>query len=106
MGRYQKIKIYIEKGRVLHIEFKNIEVEYKLSNREIKKKTNEECDFDDAFKADNHILSIVLRANERIGWMVRNFISSEVNIVLKIYKILIRSQMEYSAQTRASSVET
>ena len=36
-------------------------------------------------KADNHILSIISRTNGMIGWMVRNFISKEENIVFKIY---------------------
>ena len=32
-----KLKFHLEKCEVLHIEFKNIKVRYKLSNREIKK---------------------------------------------------------------------
>ena len=43
----------------LKCEVLHIKVEYKLSNKEIKKKVNEECDlgvgFDDAFKVHNHI---------------------------------------------------
>ena len=35
-----------------------------------------------------------------IGWMVRNFISREAN-VLKIYKILIRLHVEYCTQVWA-----
>ena len=30
-----------------------------------------------------------------ISWMVRNFISTEENVVLKIYKTLIRLHIEY-----------
>ena len=44
-----------------------------------------ECDldvvFDDKFKADNHILLIVMRTNGMIRWMVRNFISMVTNVV-------------------------
>ena len=65
-----------------------IKVEYKLSTREIQK-INEECDlgvnFDETFKTDNHILSIVSRANGMIGRMGRNFISVEANVALKIW---------------------
>ena len=72
-------------------------VEYEFSYEEIKK-LNEECDlgvgFDDTFKADNHILYILSRANGMIGWMVRYFISKEANVVLRIYKTLIRSHIE------------
>ena len=42
--------------------------------------------FDDTFKTDYYIVS---RANGMIGYMIRNFISRETN-VLKIYKILTR----------------
>ena len=69
-------KFNIEKCKVQYIGSKNIQVENKLSNKEIKK-VNEECNlrvgFDETFKADNHILSIVLRPNGIIGCMVRNF---------------------------------
>ena len=37
-----------------------------------------------SFKTDNHVLSIVSRANGMNGWIVRNFIPMEANIVLKI----------------------
>ena len=33
-----------------------------------------------------------------IGWIVKNFISREANVVLKIYKILIRPHTEYCTQ--------
>ena len=56
--------------------------------------------FDHTLKADNHISFIVLRAKGMIGWMVRNFISREVNVVLKIYKLLIRPYIEYGPQAR------
>ena len=46
-------------------------------------------------KTDNHILSIVLRANGLIGWMVRHFISKKTNGFLKI-------RIEYCTQVWAS----
>ena len=56
--------------------FQIIKVESEGSNREIKN-VNDKYDlrvgFDDIFKADNHILSIVSRTNGMIDWMVRNF---------------------------------
>ena len=64
-------------------------------------KVDEECNvgvsFDDTFKADNHILSIVSRVNKMISWMVRNFISREANL-LKIFKTLKRLHVEYCIQ--------
>ena len=68
------------KQKQLCIGSQNIEVEYKLSNKKIKG-INEECNLkvgvDDPFKADNYILSIVLRANG----IVIDFISKAVNVV-------------------------
>ena len=55
---------------------------------------------DDIFKAGNHILSIVSKANGMIGWMVSN-ISKEVKVVLKIYKTLKRPHIEYCTQAWA-----
>ena len=82
-GDIYKLKFNIERNKVLHIESKNIKVEYKLSNREMKK-MNEERDlrvgFDDTFKTD---------------------IDREA-IVLKIYETLMRSRREYCAPTWAS----
>ena len=64
-----KLEFNIEKFKVLHIRSRNIKVEYKLSFKKIKK-VNEECDqgvgFDDTFKADIHILSIVSRIKRMI----------------------------------------
>ena len=89
-GKYiWKLRLDIEKWKSIRIRSKNIQVEYKLSNREIKK-VNTKCDqgvgFDDTFKADNYIFSLVSRANRMIGWMIWNFISREANVISKIYK--------------------
>ena len=71
-----KLKCNVKKCKMQYIGSKNIKVEYKLSNREIKK-INEEYDFgirfNDTFKTDNHILSLVSRANEKIGWRLKYF---------------------------------
>ena len=58
---------------MLLIRSRNIKVEYKSKV----KKANEKCNigggFDDTFKADNQIFSIVSMANGMTDWMVRNF---------------------------------
>ena len=73
-----KLRFNQGKYKELNIGSKNIKIEYELSNLEIKI-VNEEFNlwvgFHDPFKAENHILSIVLRANKLIGLMVRHFIS-------------------------------
>ena len=99
-----KLKFNNKKCKILQIGAQNIEDEYKLNNKEINK-VNKECNlgvaFVDTFKADNHILSIVLRVNGMIGWIVRNFILREANVVLKIYETLIRSHTEYCTEAWA-----
>ena len=57
--------------------------------------------FHDTFKASNHILTNVSRANGIIGWRVRNYISKEANAVFKIYKAQIRPHIEYCSQFRS-----
>ena len=54
--------------------------------------------FDDSSKADNYILSIVSRANEMIGLMVRNCTSREAKVISKLYKTRIRFHTEYCTQ--------
>ena len=60
-----KLKFKIEKCKVLYIGSKYFKVECQLNNRN--QKVDEKYDlgvcFNDTFKADKHILSIVLRAN-------------------------------------------
>ena len=67
-------------------------------------KRNEEYNrgvgFNKTFKAENHILSIVLRANGSISSIGWNFISQEPNVVLKRYKTLIRPHLEYCTQVK------
>ena len=53
---------------------------------------------DDTFKAENCIFSIGLRANGKFWWILRNFISREANVVLKIHKTLIKTRIEYCTQ--------
>ena len=84
-----KLKFNREKCKVLQIESKNITIELKLSNKEIKK-GNKYCylrvGFDDTFKTDNHIFSTESRENRMTHWMVRSFISEKANVVLKYIK--------------------
>ena len=85
----RKLKFDIEKCIVLHSGFKNIKVEYRLRNKEVKK-VNAECDLGVGFKADNNIMSLLLRSKGMICRMVKNFISEETSVVLKIYKTSLR----------------
>ena len=61
-----KLKFNLKKCKVLYIGTKNIKVDYKLSNREIKK-VYEKCDVWIKSKADKHILSVASRTNGMIS---------------------------------------
>ena len=90
-----KCRFNTEKIKVLHIIFQNIKVEYnKRQRNKIFKKGIKECDVEvgfDIFKALNHILSILSRANKMLEWMVWKFISRDTDIVLKILNIVLKS---------------
>ena len=73
-----KSKFNIEKCKVLHIGSINIKVKYKLSNEEIKK-VNLECDLEIGFHVT--FKAIYYIEGKIIGWMVRNFISREANVL-------------------------
>ena len=68
-----KLRVNIEKSKVLQIGSKNIKVGYKLNKKKIRK-VNEEyvlgVGFDDTFKADNRILSTYQEWMEWLaGWL-------------------------------------
>ena len=70
----------------------------KKGNEKIKKVNKEfylGVAFDVTCKADNHILSNILKVSGMIGFMVRNFISRYTNNLFKIYKILIKMNIEH-----------
>ena len=46
-------------------------------------------------------IGFISRLNGTIGWKIRNIISRETNVVLKMYKTLIRPYIEYCTQAWA-----
>ena len=51
--------------------------------------------FDKGVDFSNHIKSIVSRTKGLISWLLRNILSREKEIMLRIYKFLIRPNVEY-----------
>ena len=47
---------------------------------------------------NTHISSCINKANSLIGWVTRTFVSREEDVMLKIYKSMVRSQIEYCVQ--------
>ena len=99
-----KLKFNIDKCKVLHIGVSNTKYNYKLNNKELDKITEERdlgVIFDDSFKFNCHILSIVSKANQKIGWVMRNILSRSAYVITRVYKTLIRPHIEYCTQAWA-----
>ena len=53
---------------------------------------------DCSLKWDKHIQQNILKAKKCIGWVTRNVISRERDVMLNIYKSLVRPHLEYCVQ--------
>ena len=99
-----KLKFNLEKCKVLHIGCNNTKYDYKLNSQGLKKIT-EKCDlrvvFNDSFNFTNQILSAVSKANQKIGWTMRNILSRSGYVITRVYKTLIRPHLEYCTQAWA-----
>ena len=47
---------------------------------------------------DNHIRSCINKAKAVVGWISRNVISRDINVMINIYKSLVRPHLEYAVQ--------
>jgi hypothetical protein len=52
---------------------------------------------DSELKFDLHIKTITNKAMKLYGWLVRNLVSREKTIIIRIYKTLIRPNLEYAS---------
>ena len=90
------------KCKVMHIGKKNPQNHYymKIENEKQKIETcREEKDlgiiFDEALNFDNHISNITNKANQMLGIIRRTFTFRNKEIVVRLYKALVRSHLEY-----------
>lgn len=90
-----------KKCKVMHVGKNNPMTEYYLNGQPLPKIT-EEKDLgvlvSDKLTWDLHIRQSINKANSIMGWVSRNIISKEKNVMLNIYKSLIRPQLEYCVQ--------
>ena len=100
---WRKLNSNIEKPNIKYYKLDQKHSSWILIKEEgnQKRKYDLRVGFNDTFKVDNPILSVVSGSNGRNGRKVRNFISKEVIIVLEIYKTLIRPYIEYCCQSWA-----
>ena len=74
---------------------------YEINNVEVKV-VESECDLglhtNSHLTWDDHIKESIKKANKMIAWIVRNIISREEEVMLLLYKTIIRPHLEYCVQ--------
>lgn len=99
-----KLKFNVDKCKVLHIGTNDTKYNYKLNNKgldEIVEERDLGVVFNNFFNFSNHVLSIVSKANQKIGWTMRNILSRSAYVIMRVYKTLIRPHLEYCTQAWA-----
>ena len=103
-----KLRFNVDKCKVLHVGSRNTSFDYKLNNETLVKITEERdlgVVFNNSFGFSNHISEIVSKANQKIGWTMRNIISREAYVITRVYKTLIRPHVEYCTQAWAPAAK-
>ena len=94
------------KCKVMHLGKKNPNCAYKISHNENDKHTLETCReerdlgvvFDSELKFDKHINSAINKGNRMLGLIKRSFTGLENQVLVKLYKSLVRPHLEYGNQ--------
>ena len=90
----------MEKTKVLHYGRNNSEHNYQIGGLNIEKDCSEKdlgVTFDNSLKFSTHIASIVQKANSRLGIIKRNFSITSKEIIIPLYKSLVRPILEYGS---------
>jgi ribonucleases P/MRP protein subunit RPP40 len=90
-----------DKCTVLHMGRNNKEVVYKMGANEIKKVTQEKdlgVIVDRTGKSSEQCVLAVKKANSILGMIKRNIKFKSKNIMIKLYKALVRPRLEYCVQ--------
>ena len=96
-----KFNVKDGKCKVLHVGTKNPRMPYYM-NGELLPETTSEKDLGVLTSAnlhwDNHIRASIKKAKSVIGWVTRNVISRSREVMLNIFKSIIRPHVEYAVQ--------
>jgi hypothetical protein len=99
-----KLKFNVDKCKVLYCGRNNTNFKYKLSSGVLEVITEERdlgVVFNEQFNFNSFILSMISKANQKIGWVMRNIISRDAYVITTVYKTLIRPHVEYCTQAWA-----
>ena len=91
----------LDKCTVMHLGSKNPECEYKMGNN-ILKKSRQERDLgvimDSSGKSTEQCIMAVKKANAVLGMIKRNINFKSKDVIVKLYKALVRPKLEYCIQ--------
>jgi hypothetical protein len=91
----------IEKCKVMHFGNKNVEAKYCMNNFKLDVITEEKdlgVIISNKFKVSKQCAKAASKGNQILGLIKRTFISKEKNIILSLYKALVRPHLEYCIQ--------
>ena len=100
----------MEKCKTVHFfqPCKEAVIDYTLFDNSLVS-VNEEKDlgvlFDNQLNFQEHIASCVAKARSKFGWMKRVLVSRDEEVILQIFKHLIRPHLEYCTQVWAPAAE-
>ena len=86
------------KCKVLHMGFKNEKCEYKMNDVALQQTTSEKdlgVIIDPDLSFDAHVLETVKKANRVMGNISRTIINKDRDIMVPLFKALVRSVLEY-----------
>ena len=96
------LKFNVDKCKVVHVKHNdNPHHDYFLDGLKLKE-SEQERDLgvltSDTLLWNDQIKSCIAKANKMISWIVRNLVLRERNVMLSVYKMLIRPHLEYCVQ--------
>ena len=96
-----QMQFNVDKCKVMHLGNSNLQTNYQLGGKDLST-TKEEKDlgviFDDRFKVGNQCLKAAKNGNKTLGMIKRTFACRNKNIMIKLYKSLVRPKLEYCIQ--------
>ena len=96
-----QMQFNVEKCSVIHLGHKNKQYNYKLGDSELKKSVMEKdlgVVVDSGMKFSSQCSAAVKNANATLGIIRRHIKSRKQNIIIKLYKTLVRPKLEYCVQ--------
>src|SRR6202000_1691783 len=91
----------LDKCTVMHLGSKNSQCEYKMGNN-ILKKSKQERDLgvimDSSGKSTEQCIMAVKKANAVLGMIKRNILFKSKDVIVRLYKALVRPTLEYCIQ--------